>query len=97
MGFVSICPTPAHKMMAMKNMTTTRTAFRPELCIASFGGAELVDIHGEVYLRGGSSVERTEALEWISLCMPDRSVRTRPMRFRGFRPWRFRACLQHVV
>ena len=69
----------------MKNMTIPRFSFRSELRIANFGAAELVDIHGQVYLRGGTSLERNEALEWVSLCMPEQAVRLRPMRFRAFR------------
>jgi hypothetical protein len=67
----------------MKNIAIR--GFRFEQRIASFGSAQLVDIHGEVYLRGGSSIERGEALEWMSLCMPERPVRLRPMRVRAFR------------
>ena len=69
----------------MKTMSIPRFSFRSELRIASFGAAELVDIHGQVYLRGGTSLDRNEALEWMSLCMPERAVRLRPMRFRPFR------------
>jgi hypothetical protein len=69
----------------MKNTTISRLVFRPELRIACFGNAELVDIHGQVYLRGGTCLERNEAIEWMSLCMPERSVRLRPMRSRAFR------------
>ena len=76
----------------MKNITTFRFSFRPHLRIANFGSAELVDIHGQVYLRGGSQPERTEALEWMSLCMPERPVRLRPVRFRQFQRVRHAAC-----
>ena len=72
-------------MATMKNIMMPRITFRPHLRIARFGAAELVDVHGQVYLRGGSSIERTEALEWMSLCMPERPVRLRPMRLRPFR------------
>ncbi len=40
-----------------------------------FGEAQLVKVNGRIRLRGGSMADRTEALEWLSLFMPDEVVR----------------------
>lgn len=42
-----------------------------EELIAVFGDARLVKVNGRVHLRGGSMADRTEALEWIALNLPD--------------------------
>ena len=39
--------------------------------IATFGDATLVKVEGKLHLRGGSMVDRMEALEWVSLFLPD--------------------------
>jgi hypothetical protein len=39
--------------------------------IAQFGEAILVRINGQIVLCGGSMADRTEALEWLSMFMPD--------------------------
>ena len=45
--------------------------------IASFGEARLVKVDGRIELRGGTMADRMEALEWISLFMPDEAARIR--------------------
>jgi hypothetical protein len=39
--------------------------------VAQFGEAVLLRIHGRIVLRGGSMMERMEALEWMALTMPE--------------------------
>jgi len=39
--------------------------------IAQFGEAVLVRMDGGIVLRGGSMADRTEALEWLSMFMPE--------------------------
>jgi hypothetical protein len=39
--------------------------------LAQFGEAVLVRINGQIVLRGGSMADRMEALEWLSMFMPD--------------------------
>jgi hypothetical protein len=39
--------------------------------IAQFGEAVLVRMDGRIVLRGGSMADRTEALEWLSMFMPE--------------------------
>ena len=51
----------------------TRTG-REEL-IALFGDARLVKVDGGFRLCGGSMADRTEALEWVMMFMPDEVVR----------------------
>ncbi|MBI1840626.1 MAG: hypothetical protein HYR88_07200 [Verrucomicrobia bacterium] len=46
-----------------------------EELIAMFGDAKCVKIDGHFYLRGGSMADRTEALEWVMMFMPDEVVR----------------------
>ncbi len=42
--------------------------------IAGFGEAKLVKVDGRIQLRGGSMADRTEALEWVALFLPDEEV-----------------------
>ena len=46
-----------------------------EQVVASFGEAKLVKVDGTLQLRGGSMSDRIEALEWISIFLPEESVR----------------------
>lgn len=46
-----------------------------EQVIASFGEAKLVKVDGTLHLRGGSMSDRIEALEWVSLFLPEEAVR----------------------
>ena len=39
--------------------------------IAQFGEAVLARMDGGIVLRGGSMADRTEALEWLSMFMPE--------------------------
>ncbi|HKX62260.1 MAG TPA: hypothetical protein VJS65_10455 [Verrucomicrobiae bacterium] len=39
--------------------------------ISQFGEAVLVRMDGRIVLRGGSMADRTEALEWLSMFMPE--------------------------
>jgi hypothetical protein len=48
-----------------------------EEVIATFGEARLVRVKGRVELRGGSMADRTEALEWLLVMMPDEAPRLR--------------------
>jgi hypothetical protein len=42
-----------------------------EIEVARFGDAVLIRSRGRIVLRGGSMADRTEALEWMALFMPD--------------------------
>jgi hypothetical protein len=55
----------------MKNRMDTETIYNREQLIATFGGAELIKMDEAMVLRGGSSSDRLEALEWISLFLPE--------------------------
>ena len=48
-----------------------QTGYNCERLIATFGTAELIKVNGNMTLRGGSTGDRTEALEWISLFLPE--------------------------
>ena len=54
----------------MKNRIKEHVEEAEEL-IAIFGEARLVRVNGRVHLRGGSMADRTEALEWIALFLPE--------------------------
>jgi hypothetical protein len=45
--------------------------------IATFGDARLVRVNGRIHLRGGSMSDRMEALEWLSLFMPEATASVR--------------------
>lgn len=45
--------------------------------LASFGEAQLVKVDGRLELRGGTMSDRMEALEWISLFLPEEVARVR--------------------
>ena len=42
--------------------------------LATFGEARLIKVEGKLHLRGGSMSDRMEALEWVSLFLPDEAV-----------------------
>ena len=58
----------------MKNRMHMESVFNGEQLIATFGQAELVKMDDGMLLRGGSSTDRLEALEWISLFLPEEFV-----------------------
>jgi hypothetical protein len=45
--------------------------------IAVFGDAQLVAAEGCLELRGGTMADRSEALEWVSLFMPEAAARVK--------------------
>ena len=51
--------------------------FKAEEVIATFGEACLVRADDRIELRGGSMSDRIEALDWMSIFMPDEVVRLR--------------------
>jgi len=55
----------------MKNRMDIETGYKQEQLIATFGQAELLKMDEGMVLRGGSSSDRSEALEWISLFLPE--------------------------
>jgi hypothetical protein len=55
----------------MKNRFDIETHYNREQLIATFGQAELLKMEEGMVLRGGSSSDRLEALEWISLFLPE--------------------------
>ena len=55
----------------MNNRTEEITQDRREEVIACFGEARIVRGDGKVYLRGGSMADRTEALEWLAMFLPE--------------------------
>ena len=61
----------------MKNESGT-TGIAVEELMAVFGDARLVKRDGQVHLIGGSMADRTEAMEWVMMFLPDESVRLKP-------------------
>lgn len=59
---------------AMNNRGLENTETKEEPALATFGEAELVRIDGRIFLRGGSMVDRIEAMEWMSIYMPEENV-----------------------
>jgi len=55
----------------MKNRTKELVTEQTEEIIATFSEAQLIRAEGRVYLRGGSMADRMEALEWLSMMMPE--------------------------
>lgn len=60
----------------MNNDAKTQILIAEEL-IASFGEARLVRRDGRICLIGGSMADRSEAMEWAMLFLPDESIRLR--------------------
>ena len=58
----------------MKNRVFQPLQNQDEQLIATFGEAKLVKVDGRIQLRDGSMADRMEAMEWISLFMPDEVV-----------------------
>ena len=58
----------------MKNRVFQPLPTEGEQVIATFGEAKLVKVDGKIQLRDGSMADRMEAMEWISLFMPDEVV-----------------------
>ncbi len=48
-----------------------------EEVVAVFGEARLLKQDGQIHLIGGTMADRTEALEWMMLFMPEEAVRVR--------------------
>jgi len=55
----------------MKNRTKELVTEQTEEIIATFSEARLIRAEGRIYLRGGSMADRMEALEWLSMMMPE--------------------------
>ena len=47
------------------------------IVLAAFGDATLVKGESGLELRGGTMADRSEALEWVSLFMPEQAARIR--------------------
>ena len=47
------------------------------MLVAAFGEATLVKIDGRLELRGGTMADRIEALEWVSLFLPEEAPRVK--------------------
>jgi len=58
----------------MKNRTKELVTDRTEDVVAIFGEARLVRVDSSICLRGGSMADRMEALEWLSMMMPETVV-----------------------
>jgi hypothetical protein len=58
----------------MKNRIENPGDGRFEEILATFGEAELIRAGGVIHLRGGSMADRMEALEWLSMFMPEAAV-----------------------
>ena len=65
---------PLVQFRAMQNETKGRGIAAEEL-IAVFGDARLVKCDGRLHRVGGSMADRTEAMEWVMMFLPDESVR----------------------
>lgn len=57
------------------NKNTTSVMMLDDQLVAAFGDARLVRRDGEIYLVGGSMADRTEALEWMVMFLPEEKVR----------------------
>ncbi len=68
---------PLGQVRPMKNESET-TGIAVEELMAVFGDARLVKRDGQVHLIGGSMADRTEAMEWVMMFLPDESVRLKP-------------------
>ena len=55
----------------MNNRMHMDRGYNCERLIATFGTAELIKVNGSMTLRGGTTSDRAEALEWISLFLPE--------------------------
>ena len=75
LGLPNLCPTSPPRIKGMKNRVLQLTDITEEQVIASFGDAKLVKVDGTLHLRGGSMSDRIEALEWVSLFLPEEAVR----------------------
>ena len=58
----------------MKNRVFQPPPEGDEQIIATFGEAKLVKVDGQIQLWGGSMADRMEAMEWVSLFLPDEAV-----------------------
>ncbi len=68
------CPTGDDSLTRMKNPIISCGESLQEEVIATFGEARLVRVAGRIQLREGSMSDRMEALEWMSIFMPEESV-----------------------
>ena len=64
---------PSPQTGAMKTQARDMEVVYDEL-VAVFGEARLVKIEGRLFLLGGSMADRTEAMEWVMLFLPDEVV-----------------------
>ena len=64
---------PSPQTGAMKTQSRDMEVVYDEL-VAVFGEARLVKIEGQLFLLGGSMADRTEAMEWVMLFLPDEVV-----------------------
>jgi hypothetical protein len=71
LGLPSNCPTAPVIAARMKNQLLDNWKPNREELIASFGDAKLVKCDGKLQLRGGTMADRLEALEWMSMFLPD--------------------------
>ncbi len=64
---------PSPQTGGMKTQSRDMEVAYDEL-VAVFGEARLVKIEGCLFLLGGSMADRTEAMEWVMLFLPDEVV-----------------------
>ena len=55
----------------MKNRTEEIIQDPQEEFVAVFGEARVVRVNGKIHLRGGSMADRSEALEWLAMFLPE--------------------------
>ncbi len=65
---------PFRQTLPMKMQTKDMEVAYDEV-VAVFGEARLVKIEGRLHLLGGSMADRTEAVEWVMMFLPDEVVR----------------------
>ena len=70
-GFPRRCPTRLVMLAGMKNRILQSRDHKEVELIATFGEARLMKVDGKIQLRGGSMSDRMEALEWLSLFLPE--------------------------
>jgi len=74
LGYPSQCLTFPDRLAGMKNRLEERRLEERAEVLALFGEARVLRIKGRIHLRGGSMADRMEALEWLSMFMPEEAA-----------------------
>jgi len=74
LGYPRQCLTCPDMLAGMMNRVEERTLEEALEVLASFGEARVVRVKGRLHLLGGSMADRMEALEWLSMFMPEEAA-----------------------